>query len=65
MSTGGNALLTAVGGTAGLLIPNEGNRGYAQIVNTKDEMVTTTRRQIKSGVDWIKIALAGTPSVLV
>lgn len=59
MSTGGNALLTAVGGTAGLLIPNEGNRGYAQIVNTKDEMVTTTRRQIKSGVDWIKIHATG------
>jgi imidazolonepropionase-like amidohydrolase len=59
MSTGGNALLTAVGGTAGLLIPNEGNRGYAQIVNTRDEMVTTTRRQIKSGVDWIKIHATG------
>ncbi len=59
MATGGNALLTAVGGTAGLLIPNEGNRGYAQIVNTKDEMITTTRRQIKSGVDWIKIHATG------
>lgn len=59
MSTGGNALLTAVGGTAGLLIPNEGNRGYAQIVNTRDEMITTTRRQIKSGVDWVKIHATG------
>ena len=59
MSTGGNALLTAVGGTAGLLIPNEGNRGYAQIVNTKDEMITTVRRQIKSGVDWIKVHATG------
>jgi imidazolonepropionase-like amidohydrolase len=59
MSTGGNALLTAVGGTAGLLIPNEGNRGYAKVVNTRDEMITTTRQQIKSGVDWIKIHATG------
>ncbi len=59
MATGGNALLTAVGGTAGLLIPDEGIRGYAKIVNTRDEMITATRRQIKSGVDWIKIHATG------
>jgi imidazolonepropionase-like amidohydrolase len=59
MATGGNALLTAVGGTAGLLIPNEGNRGYAQIVNNRDEMITATRRQIKAGVDWVKIHATG------
>ncbi|MDH4017069.1 MAG: amidohydrolase family protein [Actinomycetota bacterium] len=59
MATGGNALLTAVGGTAGLLIPDEGIRGYAKIVNTRDEMITSTRRQIKSGVDWIKIHATG------
>ena len=34
MSTGGNALLTAVGGTAGRLIPEEGLRGYAQVVRS-------------------------------
>jgi len=32
MATGGNALLTAVGGTAGLLIPDQGRRGYAAVV---------------------------------
>ena len=32
MSVGGNALLTSVGGTAGRLIPDEGLRGYAKIV---------------------------------
>ena len=38
MSVGGNALLTSVGGTAGRLIPDEGIRGYAQIVHNKDEI---------------------------
>ena len=33
MKTGVQALLTAVGGTAGRLIPDEGTVGYAQIVN--------------------------------
>ncbi len=59
MTTGGNALLTAVGGTAGPLIPDEGRRGYASVVRTRDEMVTETRRQIKAGVDWIKIHVTG------
>lgn len=59
MATGGNALLTAVGGTAGLLIPDEGRRGYAAVVNNREEMVTATRRQIKSGVDWIKVHATG------
>ena len=59
MVTGGNALLTAVGGTAGRLIPDEGRRGYANVVRTRDEMVTETRRQIKTGVDWIKIHVTG------
>jgi imidazolonepropionase-like amidohydrolase len=59
MATGGNALLTAVGGTAGRLIPDEGRRGYANVVRTRDEMVVETRRQIKSGVDWIKIHVTG------
>ena len=59
MATGGNALLTAVGGTAGRLIPDEGRRGYASVVRTRDEMVMETRRQIKTGVDWIKIHVTG------
>lgn len=59
MSTGGNALLTAVGGTAGRLIPEDGLRGYAQVVRSKDEIVQTVRRQIKHGVDWIKLHVTG------
>jgi imidazolonepropionase-like amidohydrolase len=59
MATGGNALLTAVGGTAGALIPDRGRRGYAQVVNGRDQIVAAVRRQIKSGVDWIKIHATG------
>lgn len=59
IATGVQALLTSVGGTAGRLIPDEGNVGYAQVVNTLEEMVTTTRRQIKYGADWIKIHATG------
>jgi imidazolonepropionase-like amidohydrolase len=59
ISTGVQALLTSVGGTAGRLIPDEGKVGYAAVVNTRDEMVTETRRQIKNGADWIKIHATG------
>lgn len=59
MSTGGNALLTSVGGTAGRLIPDEGRRGYGKVVNTRDEIVAEVRRQIKNGVDWIKVHVTG------
>ena len=59
MATGVQALLTSVGGTAGRLIPDEGSVGYAAIVNTIEEMVVTTRRQIKYGADWIKIHATG------
>ncbi len=59
MSTGGNALLTSVGGTAGRLIPDEGRRGYGKVVNTRDEIVQEVRRQIKIGVDWIKVHVTG------
>lgn len=59
MSTGGNALLTAVGGTAGRLIPEEGLRGYAQVVRSNDEIVQAVRRQIKHGADWIKLHVTG------
>lgn len=59
MSTGGNALLTAVGGTAGRLLPDEGRRGYGKIVRNRAEIVNETRRQIKNGVDWIKVHVTG------
>lgn len=59
MSTGVQALLTAVGGTAGRLIPDEGDVGYAKVVNTRDDMVTVVRQQIKHGADWIKVHATG------
>lgn len=59
MSTGGNALLTSVGGTAGTLIPAEGRVGYAKVVRNREEIVTEVRRQIKLGVDWIKVHVTG------
>lgn len=59
MKTGVQALLTAVGGTAGRLIPDHGTVGYAQIVNSVDEVITWTRRHVKYGADWIKIHATG------
>ena len=59
MKTGVQALLTAVGGTAGRLIPDEGTVGYAQVVNSVDEVIIWTRRHIKYGADWIKIHATG------
>ncbi len=59
MLCGGNALLTSVGGTAGRLIPDEGLRGYAKIVSTPEDIRTEVRRQIKNGVDWIKVHVTG------
>jgi imidazolonepropionase-like amidohydrolase len=59
MAVGGNALLTSAGGTAGRLIPDEGKRGYGAVVTSKDELILEIRRQIKMGVDWIKIHVSG------
>ncbi len=59
MSTGGNALLTSVGGTAGRLIPDAGRIGYGKVVNSNAEIVQEVRRQIKQGVDWIKVHVTG------
>ena len=59
MAVGGNALLTSAGGTAGRLIPDEGRRGYGAVVTNRDEIVLEIRRQIKIGVDWIKIHVSG------
>lgn len=59
MSCGAYALMTAVGGTAGLLIADEGVTGYAKVLHTRDEIVTEVRRQIKYGADWIKVHVTG------
>lgn len=59
MLCGGNALFTSVGGTAGLLVPDEGAVGYLKVTRTRDEIVTEIRQQAKRGVDWIKIHVTG------
>ena len=59
MASGMNALLTAAGGTAGRLIPDTGTRGYAHVMGDRDEIVRTTRKQIKYGADWIKVHVTG------
>ena len=59
MVSGLNALLTAAGGTAGRLIPDDGHLGYAHVMGSRDEIVRTTRQQIKYGADWIKIHVTG------
>lgn len=59
VAVGGNALLTSVGGTAGRLLPDEGRRGYGKVVRSRDEIVAEVRRQIKNGVDWIKVHVTG------
>jgi imidazolonepropionase-like amidohydrolase len=59
MSTGGYVLLTGVGGTAGRLLPDTGTRGYGVVVGSRDEIVAEVRRQIKLGVDWVKVHVTG------
>lgn len=59
MKSGTFALMTAVGGTAGRMIPNEGTAGYAEVVRSKEEMVRVVRRQVKDGADIIKIHVTG------
>ena len=59
MTAGMNALLTAAGGTAGRLIPDSGTAAYAHVMGDRDEMVRTTRQQIKHGADWVKIHVTG------
>ena len=61
MTTGGNVLINCVGGTASRLLPDVGTRGYARIVHTPGEIVTEIHRQIKLGVDWIKVHVSGLP----
>lgn len=61
MTVGGKALITCVGGAAGRLLPDRGRLGYAVITQTPAEIVTEVRRQVKSGVDWIKVHVSGLP----
>ena len=61
MTTGGNVLINCVGGTATRLLPDEGTRGYARIVHTPAEIVREIHKQIKTGVDWIKVHVSGLP----
>lgn len=59
LRVGGNAMMTAVGGTAGHFIKDEGRSGYAHVVRNRDEIVSEVRRQVKYGVDWIKVHVTG------
>jgi imidazolonepropionase-like amidohydrolase len=59
MKSGTYALMTAVGGTAGRMIPDHGTAGYAEVVRNRDEMVQVVRRQVKDGADAIKIHVTG------
>jgi imidazolonepropionase-like amidohydrolase len=59
MKSGSYALMTAVGGTAGKLIPDSGTAGYAEVVRNKEETVLAVRRQDKDGADCIKIHVTG------
>ena len=59
MKSGAFALMTAVGGTAGRLIPDEGTAGYAEVTHTRDEMIRAVRRQVKEGADCIKVHVTG------
>jgi imidazolonepropionase-like amidohydrolase len=59
MKAGGQALMTMLGGTAGRLVKDTGTTGYATVVENRDMMVNEIRRQIKHGVDWIKVMVTG------
>jgi len=59
IACGAYALMTSVGGTAGRLIPDHGVIGWGKVLRDKDEIVAEVRRQIKNGVDWIKVHVTG------
>ncbi|MEM1187872.1 MAG: amidohydrolase family protein [Pseudomonadota bacterium] len=59
MACGAYALITGVGGTAGRLIADEGVTGYYKVVDSQDDIVREVRRQVKLGVDWIKVHVTG------
>ena len=54
MSTGGNALVTSLGGTSGRLIPDSGLRGYAKVVTTKDESYLDTHEDMQRKTNKFK-----------
>jgi imidazolonepropionase-like amidohydrolase len=62
MAVGGYALMTAVGGAAGRLLPDSGTMAYARLLKSKEEIVAEVRRQIKIGCDWIKVHATGAVS---
>ncbi len=59
MSAGGYAAGHVGRGYGRGPIPDDGSRGYAVIVRSRDEIVAEVRRQIKHGVDWIKVHVTG------
>lgn len=59
MRAGGQALMTMLGGTAGRMIKDDGTTGYATVVHDQAMMTREIRRQIKYGVDWIKVMVTG------
>jgi imidazolonepropionase-like amidohydrolase len=59
IACGAYALMTGVGGTAGRLIPDHGVIGWGKVLADKDEIVSEVRRQVKLGVDWIKVHVTG------
>src|SRR4051812_27308906 len=59
MRTGGQAMMMMIGGSQGRMIGDEGRTGYATSITGRDMMVNEIRRQIKYGVDWIKIMVSG------
>ena len=48
-----------MGGTAGRLIADDGVTGYYKVVQTKEDIVSEVRRQVKIGADWIKVHVTG------
>ncbi len=59
MACGAYALITGVGGTAGRLIADQGVTGYYKVVSNREDIVQEVRRQVKVGVDWIKVHVTG------
>ena len=55
MASGGNALVTSVGGTAGRLIPDAGLRGYAKVVSGREEITAEVRMLVDQGVKEITL----------
>ena len=59
MRAGGKALMTMLGGTAGRLITRRGHDRLRDRGARPRRDAREVRRQIKYGVDWIKIMVTG------